>query len=68
MNASAGVDTGDPDSSELSFLLLAIPVGIHETFFDGVLSDRPYIFLTTKETFGQLQDAFAFCPGSYIVY
>ena len=34
------VDTGNPKVAEMALLGFAIPVGIDQTFFDGVFGDR----------------------------
>lgn len=41
--AGCGVDTLDPQATELAFLVLAIAVSVRKTLFDGVFGDRPYV-------------------------
>ena len=67
MIACAGIDTGDPDRAELSFLLLSVAVGVDETFFNSVFRYGPYIFFASEETFGKFQEALALSPGGYVI-
>lgn len=63
----AGVDSLNPDRAELSFLLLTVAIGVNQTLFNSVFRYGPDVFFTTKEPFGQFQDAFALSPGGYVV-
>lgn len=63
-----GVDTLDPQGTEVALLGFAIAVGIDETFFDRVLGDGPNIFLSSKESFGKFEHPFAPGAGCYVVH
>ena len=62
VKASSRVNTGDPDRSEFSFLLLSVAVGINQSFFDSILCNGPDIFLTTEETLREFQNPFSLSP------
>ena len=63
-----GIDTSNPQGAEISFLGFAIAVSVNEAFFNRVFGYRPNIFFTTKETFGQFQNALSSCAGCNTVY
>jgi hypothetical protein len=62
VEACAGIDPGDPERTEISLFRLAVAVGIAETFLDCILGDGPNVLLSTEETFGQFEHAFALGP------
>ena len=66
--ADTGVDSLDPYPSEFPLFLLAVPVGIYQSFFDGIFGYGPDILLAAKESFGQLHDSLTFSPRGYVVY
>ena len=47
-----------PQRAEVAFFLLTVAVSINQTFFDGVLGNRPNIFPCAVVTFGEFQDFF----------
>ena len=44
------------------------PAKLGQTFFNRILCYGPYIFLATKESFGQFEDTLSPHPRCYIVY
>lgn len=58
MKTGSGIDPLDPKGPERTLLVSAIPVGILQSFFDGVLGYRPYILSSSEGAFGQLEDLF----------
>ena len=56
-----GVDTLDPEGTEVALLVLAVAVGVGETFFPGVLGDGPHVAAATEIAAGEFQDFLAFC-------
>ena len=53
LHAGSGVDTLDPESTEVALLVLAVAVSVGKTFFPSVLGDSPYVTAATKVTAGQ---------------
>lgn len=61
VHAGGGVDTLDPEGTEVALLVLAVAVGVGETFFPGVLGDGPHVAAATEIAAGEFQDFLAFC-------
>lgn len=55
------VDTLDPEGTEVALLVLAVAVGVGETFFPGVLGDGPHVAAATEIAAGEFQDFLTFC-------
>ena len=68
LHASCSVDTLDPESAESALLSLAVAVGVGLAFLPGVLGNGPDVLATAEVTFGEFEDSFAPCAGSYVVY
>lgn len=60
-HAGCGVDTLNPESAEIALFLLAVAIGVGETFFPGVLGDGPHVAAATEIAAGEFQDFLAFC-------
>ena len=65
---AACADTDNPQGTEIALFLLTVAVSINQTFFNGVLSHRPYIFPRALVTFGEFEDFFAALARSYDIY
>ena len=57
--ACSGIDTGDPEGAEIALFVLAVAVCISQTFFIGVLGNRPDVFPGEEITAGLFQDFLA---------
>ena len=56
------VDTLDPEGAELSLLRFSVTVGIGETFFVGVLCNRPDVLPGKEIAAGFAENLLAACP------
>ena len=56
--ACSGVDTSNPKGTESAFFVFAVAVCISQTFFIGVLGNRPDVFPAEEITAGLFQDFF----------
>ena len=63
-----GVDTLNPEGAEVAFLVLAVTVGVGETFFPGILGNGPHVTAAAKVAAGEFQDFFTACAGGNVVY
>ncbi len=59
VHAGSSVDTLNPDGTHVAFFVLAVAVGVCETFFPGVLSDGPYIAAAAEVATGKFEDFLA---------
>ena len=59
----SGVDTLDPKGAEFALLGLSVTVCVSETFFVGVLGNRPDVLAGEEITAGPAEDLLAACPG-----
>ena len=58
----SGIDSLDPECTEITFLGLTVTVSISESFLIGVLCYRPDILSGKEITAGLLKDFLAACP------
>lgn len=63
-----GVDTLNPQGTEVSFLLFTTYVSVSETFLDSVFRYGPDIFSAAEVTFGQLHELFSASSRSNVIY
>ena len=61
VHTGSGVDTLDPESAEVALLVLAVAVGVSQTFFPSVLGNGPDVAAATEVTAGEFQDFLATC-------
>lgn len=67
VHACSGVDTLNPESAEVSFVVLAVAVGVGKTFFPGVFSYGPYITAAAEVASSEFEDFFAASARSNVV-
>ena len=60
--ADGCVDTDDPESSEIAFLVPSVAISVGLSFFPGVLCHSPDVLSGSELTFGLFKDFLA--PGS----
>ncbi len=53
--ACSCIDTLDPESTEITLLILAVAVGVGKTLFPGILGYGPHIAAATEVTTGKFE-------------
>ena len=61
VDAATGVDTVDPQRTELALLVLTVTVSVGLTFFPFILGNGPYIFTSAPITLGAVEDFLSAC-------
>lgn len=61
VHTGCGVDALDPQGAEVALLVLAVAVGVGETFLPSVLGDGPYITAASEVAAGKFEDFFTTC-------
>lgn len=59
VHTGSGVDTLDPESTEVAFFVFAVAVSVGKTFFPCVLSYGPYVAAAAKVASCKFEDFFA---------
>ena len=67
LDAGGGVDTLNPERTEVALLVLAVTVSIGQTLFPCVLGNGPDITAAAEVAAGELEDFFATCAGCNVV-
>src|SRR5574343_508138 len=66
--AGSGVDTGDPQSTELTLALTTVTVGILPGLHHRLLGDPVYVLATATVTLGLVEDFFVTCTCGYTAF
>ena len=67
VDAATGVDTVDPQRTELALLVLSVTVSVGLTFLPFVLGDGPYVFTSAPITLGAVEDFLSAGSGSHCI-
>lgn len=67
-HAGCGVDTLNPESAEIALFLLAVAIGVGETFFPGVLRYGPHVAAAAVISAGQFKYFLSFSARRYVIY
>ena len=59
--ACGGIDTLYPESAEVALFLLAVAIGVCQTFLPGIFGDGPDVAAATVVTACEFQYFFSFC-------
>ena len=68
LHAGSGVDTLDPESTEVALLVLAVAVSIGEAFLPSVFGNGPHVLTAAIITACEFEDFLAFSSRSYVIY
>jgi hypothetical protein len=60
--ACSRIDTLNPQGAEVALLVLAVAIGVGETFLVGVLCNCPNVLAGQEITAGSLENLLAACP------
>ncbi len=67
LETSSSVDTLDPQSTEVTLLVLTIAEGVGQTLFPSVLGYGPDVLASTIVPTRELKDALALSARSYMI-
>ncbi len=67
VHACSGVDTLNPQSTEVALFVLAVAVSVGKTFFPGILGNGPHIAAATEIATGEFENFFTAFAGSDVV-
>ncbi len=67
VHAGSGIDTLNPECTEVVLLILAVAVSISKTFFPGVFSYGPYITAAAIVASCKFEDFFTTCARCNVV-
>ena len=67
LETSSSVDTLDPQSTEVTLLVLTIAEGVSQTLFPSVLGYGPDVLASTIVPTRELKDALALSARSYMI-
>jgi len=62
VHSGTGIDSGDPEPAEITFLLLAVAVRVHQRLVYGVGRRTKQFAATSTKTFGQLKNLISALP------
>lgn len=66
--AGGGVDALNPEGAEVVFFVLAVAVGVGQTFFPSVFGNGPNVFACAVVATGEFQNFFATFARSDVVH
>ena len=67
LQTSSGIDTLDPECTEVALLVLTVTEGVGETLFPSILGDGPDVTTSTVIATSELEDALTLRTRSYVI-
>lgn len=68
MLTGGGVDTLNPEGTEVAFFILTVTVCVGETFFPGILGYGPHVTAASEVAAGEFEDFFTTCARGNVIY